>query len=98
MPYLRAQFEIVNPELIVALGSSAAKGLLGSNSFTTLGSIRGRWHQFEGKPLMVTYHPSYILRTPTNRTKRAVWEDFLKVMEKASLPISDKQRRYFLDK
>ncbi|MDR1011544.1 MAG: uracil-DNA glycosylase [Opitutaceae bacterium] len=96
MPYLRAQLEIVNPELIVALGATAAKGLLGANSFTTLSSIRGRWHQFEGKPLMITYHPSYILRTPTNRTKRAIWEDFLKIMEKASLPVSDKQRGYFL--
>ncbi len=98
MPYLRAQLEIVNPELIVALGATAAKGLLGFDSFTTLGSIRGRWQQFEGKPLMVTYHPSYILRTPTNRTKRAIWEDFLKVMEKANLPVSDRQRGYFLEK
>ncbi|MDF9826082.1 uracil-DNA glycosylase family 4 [Ereboglobus sp. PH5-10] len=96
MPYLRAQLEVVNPELIVALGATAAKALLGFDSFTTLGSIRGQWKEFEGKPLMVTYHPSFILRTPTNRTKRTVWEDFLKVMEKANMPITDKQRGYFL--
>jgi DNA polymerase len=47
---------------------------------------------------MVTYHPSYILRNPTNRSKRMIWEDLLKVMERASLPISDKQRAYFLEK
>jgi DNA polymerase len=45
---------------------------------------------------MVTYHPSYILRTPTNRSKRMIWEDLLKVMERANLPINAKQRGYFL--
>ena len=45
---------------------------------------------------MVTYHPSYILRSPTNRNKRLIWEDLLKVMERAGLPISDKQRGYYL--
>ncbi len=47
---------------------------------------------------MVTYHPSYILRNQSNRSKRMIWEDLLKVMEKAALPISDRQRNYFLDK
>lgn len=98
LPYLRAQIEIVNPELIVALGSTATQGLLGAGSFKALGEVRGRWHEFAGKPLMVTYHPSYILRNQSNRSKRMIWEDLLKVMEKASLPISDKQRGYFLDK
>jgi uracil-DNA glycosylase len=98
LPYLRAQLEIVNPELIVALGSTAAQGLLGAGTFKTLGEIRGRWKQFAEKPVMVTYHPSYILRNPTNRSKRAIWEDLLKVMERAAMPVSDKQRSYFLDK
>lgn len=96
MPYLRAQLGIVEPDIIVALGSIAAQGLLGAGSFKTLGEIRGKWLQFEGKPVIVTYSPSYILRTPTNRTKRAVWEDFLKVMERIELPISEKQSGYFL--
>lgn len=98
LPYLKAQLEIVQPEVIVALGSTAAQGLFGVGTFKTLGEIRGRWKQFSAKPVMVTYHPSYILRTPTNRSKRAIWEDLLKVMEKVGLPISDKQRGYFLDK
>ena len=98
LPYLRAQLEIVNPDLVVALGSTAAQGLFGYGSFKTLGEIRGRWKPFAEKPVMVTYHPSYILRNPTNRSKRAIWEDLLKVMERAALPISDKQRVYFLDK
>ncbi len=98
LPYLRAQIEVVNPELLVALGSTAAQGLLGFGSFKALGDIRGQWHSFAGKPLMVTYHPSYILRNQSNRSKRMIWEDLLKVMERAALPISEKQRGYFLDK
>lgn len=98
LPYLRAQIEVVNPDLLVALGSTAAQGLLGFASFKTLGEIRGQWREFAGKPLMVTYHPSYILRTQSNRSKRMIWEDLLKVMERAALPISDKQRGFFLDK
>jgi len=98
LPYLRAQIEVVNPDLLVALGSTAAQGLLGFGSFKALGDIRGKWHQFAGKPLMVTYHPSYILRNQSNRSKRMIWEDLLKVMERAGLAISDKQRSYFLDR
>ena len=98
LPYLRAQIEIVDPALLVALGKTAVEGLLGFGRFKTLGEARGQWHEFAGKPLMVTYHPSYILREPTNRKKRLIWDDLLKVMERAVLPISDKQRAYFLDK
>jgi uracil-DNA glycosylase family 4 len=96
LPYLRAQIEIVNPQLLVALGATAAKGLLGHGSFGALSEVRGRWHEFGGRPLMVTYHPSYILRNPINRTKRLIWEDLLKVMERANLPVTDKQRGFFL--
>jgi DNA polymerase len=98
LPYLRAQIEVVNPELLVALGSTAAQGLLGFGSFKALGDVRGKWHEFADKPLMVTYHPSYILRNQSNRSKRMIWEDLLKVMERATLPITDKQRGFFLDK
>ncbi len=96
LPYLRAQIEIVQPELIVALGATASGGLLGSGTFKTLGEIKGRWHEFAGKPVMVTYHPSYILRNNSNRSKRGIWEDLLKVMERAGLPVSEKQRNFFL--
>ena len=89
---------MVQPAVIVALGSTAAQGLLGFGTFKTLGEVRGRWHEFAGKQLMVTYHPSYILRSQTNRSKRMIWEDILKVMERAALPITDKQRGFFLDK
>ena len=95
LPFLQAAIDIVKPDLIVALGGSAAQGLLGGN-FTTLAAARSKWHEVAGTPLMVTYHPSYLLRSASNRSKRAVWEDLLLVMEKARLPISEKQRQYFL--
>lgn len=104
LPFLRAQIEIVNPDLIVALGATAAQGLLGAGSFKTLGEVRGQWKQFSGKPVIVTYHPSYLLRqaatgpTAERKSKRAAWEDLLKVMERAGLTITDKQRGYFLEK
>jgi DNA polymerase len=104
LPYLRAQIDVVAPKILVALGATASKGLLGLRAFKTLGEVRGRWHEYCGRPLMVTYHPSYLLRKETEsklgerRAKRAAWEDFLLVMQRAGLPISDKQRGYFLDK
>ncbi len=98
LPHLRAQLEIVQPDVIVALGATAASGLLGAGSFKALGEVRGRWHTFAGRPVMVTYHPSYLLRNNSNRAKRTVWEDLLLVMERAQLPISDKQRNFFLER
>ncbi|MDP2138273.1 MAG: uracil-DNA glycosylase [Candidatus Didemnitutus sp.] len=96
LPFLRAQLAIVQPEIIVALGATATKGLLGHGAFKALGEVRGHWHEFEDRPLMVTYHPSYILRNQSLRSKREIWEDLLQVMERAALPISDKQRGFFL--
>lgn len=102
LPFLRAQIEIVQPEILVGLGATAAKGLLGFSAFKTLGEVRGRWHNYLGKPLMITYHPSYLLRKEAEskaserKAKRAAWEDFMLVMEKAGMPPSDKQRAYFL--
>jgi len=101
LPFLNAQIEVVNPALLVALGATAARGLLGARAVRTLGEARGRWHDWRGRPLRVTYHPSYLLRKEADgaaaavRAKRAVWEDLLAVMERAGLPISDKQRNYY---
>jgi DNA polymerase len=98
LPFLKAQIDIVSPAYLVALGATAAQGLLGRGTFKALGEVRGRWKEFQGRPLMITYHPSYILRTNSNKSKRLIWEDLLQVMDKAARPVSDKQRGYFLDK
>jgi uracil-DNA glycosylase len=94
LPFFRAALDIVQPDLVVALGGTAAQGLLGKG-FTTLAAVRSQWHDFAARPLMVTYHPSYLLKSGTTKSKRAVWEDLLRVMERAALPISEKQRGYF---
>ncbi|MDR1255351.1 MAG: uracil-DNA glycosylase [Puniceicoccales bacterium] len=96
LPYLEAQIEVVQPKVIVALGATAVNGLLGYDSSRLMKNIRGKWFQFHGLPLMVTFHPSYLLRNSTIAAKRTVWEDMLAVMEKVSMPISEKQRNFFL--
>ena len=95
LPYLQAQLRIVEPKVIVALGATAANGLLGPDPTRKMGSVRGKWFSFDATPLLITYHPSYVLRNGTNDVKRLVWEDILKVMERVGLPISEKQREYF---
>ncbi len=94
LPILKAEIDIVKPRVIVALGGSAAQGLLGSGK--PVGQFRGSWHQFQGIPLRVTHHPSYLLRQEEGPgEKRKVWEDMLAIMEKLALPISEKQRGFF---
>lgn len=97
LPLVREEINIIRPQCIIALGGSAAEGLLGSGASVT--SLRGSWHDFQGVPVRVTYHPSYLLRSTHDlKTKRMVWEDMLAVMEKTGMAISDKQRGFFLPK
>ena len=71
--YLDRQIELIAPRLIVALGKSAACRLLGVDA--SVGSLRKRVHRYRGTPLVVTYHPAYLLRTPADKAK--AWEDLL---------------------
>lgn len=96
LPYLLAQLEIIRPKLIVALGKTALDGLLGPDRDRRMGKLRGHWQEFNGIPLMPTYHPSYLLRNQAMPAKRKVWEDMLSVMERLEMPVSEKQRSYFL--
>ena len=96
LPYLEAQVGIVKPEVIIALGVTTANGLLGYDANRTVGRTRGRWRDYRGVPLLITYHPSYLLRNSSKSAKRMVWEDILLAMEKIKLPISEQQREYFL--
>lgn len=93
LPYLRAQVDVVAPRIVVALGAQAFEALHGRTP--TITQARGRWFDLSGVPLMPTYHPNYLLHNPSASAKRAVWEDFLLVMERLGLPISEKQRGYF---
>ncbi len=98
LPYLKAQIEIVKPQVVVALGMTAVNGLLGVDPSRRMGKIRGKWHSYENVDLMITYHPSFLLQYASAQMKRYVWEDMMAVMEKVGLPISEKQRGYFLPK
>lgn len=100
LKYIQAEIGVVRPKVIVALGRTAAEGLLEKGG--TLASFRNGDHEFEGIPVIVTYHPSYLLRQESEsnpelamQAKRVVWEDMLKVMERAGMSISEKQRGYF---
>ena len=83
-PFLRRQLEAIQPEIIVALGSHAAKSLLDVN--LPIGRLRGRFHEYFFSPdrppikLMATYHPAYLLRNYSQDNRRRVWEDMQMVM------------------
>ena len=72
-PYLERQLALVQPRLLVALGKSAASLLLGTE--LAIAALRGRVHSYQGIPLIVTYHPAYLLRTPVDKAK--AWEDLV---------------------
>jgi DNA polymerase len=71
LPYLRRQIQLIRPTVILALGATAAEGLLGARS--SLGDLRNRVHRFDGIPLIVTYHPAALLRNPN--WKKPTWDD-----------------------
>jgi len=93
LPWLREQIALVKPRVMVALGATAAEGLLGETR--PMRELRGQWLDFQSTPVMVTYHPAYLLRNQTITEKRKVWEDMLLVLEKMGRPVSEKQRRFF---
>ena len=72
-PHLLQQIELVKPKLILALGRFAAQTLLASDA--SIASLRGRVHRYAGVPLIVTYHPAYLLRTLEDKAK--AWEDLV---------------------
>ncbi len=73
LPYLERQIDLIRPKLIVVLGRIAAQTLLVTD--TPIGKLRGRVHQYRGVPMVVTYHPAYLLRNPADKAK--TWEDLV---------------------
>lgn len=76
-PYLKQQIGLIAPKVIVALGNHAARALLQTER--GISEMRGTFQEYEGIPVMCTYHPAYLLRSPGE--KRKVWEDMKKVMQ-----------------
>ena len=97
--FVREEIAIIRPRVIVALGATASEGLLGRKVAIT--RERGQWQTFEGIPLMLTLHPSYLLRAAQegpvrgNAEKRKVWEDLVAVMDRLGMLVSEKQRGFF---
>jgi uracil-DNA glycosylase len=96
LPYLHAQIDLIKPKAIVALGATAVDGLFGKVPGLGITKLRGKWREYRGIPVMPTYHPSYLLRPNPNNIKREAWEDMLQIMDHLQMPISEKQRGYFL--
>jgi len=100
--FLSTLIDILQPRVIVALGAATGKGLFGTTAFKALTEVRGQWKEYHGIPTLVSFHPNYLLlkelesKSAEKKAKRAAWEDMLKVMERHGLPISEKQRAYFL--
>jgi DNA polymerase len=94
LPLLQRQIELINPEVIVALGAHAARTLLDTNK--SIGQLRGQFHEYYigiGHPsikLMATYHPAYLLRNYSPDNRRRVWEDMRKVLAELCLPVPEK--------
>jgi len=80
-PFLKGQLAAVKPEAIVTLGKFAAQALLRDE--TPISRLRGNWREYEGIPVMPTFHPAYLLRSPQEKGK--VWDDLQKVMKKLGL-------------
>ncbi len=76
--FLYRQIMAIRPKAICAMGSTAAKALLGTKEGVT--RLRGNWHKWHDIPVMVTYHPSYLLRPYNQNAKREAWEDLKKVL------------------
>lgn len=91
-PFLLRQLRSVKPEVIVALGTSAAQALLQTK--VPISKLRSKFHDFHGIPLMPTYHPSYLLRTGGNSDSFwNVWDDMTQVLQLLKLPVPDKSRK-----
>jgi DNA polymerase len=80
-PFLMRQIEVIGPKALVALGAVAAKTLLAINA--PMSELRGRWYDFRGTKLAVTYHPAFLLRDP--RQKKEAWKDLQMVMKELGL-------------
>ena len=81
-PFLMRQVDVIRPKIIVALGATAAKTLLGISD--SMASLRGRLYDFRGTKLAVTYHPAFLLRDP--RQKKEAWKDLQMVMNFLGMP------------
>jgi DNA polymerase len=89
--YLEHQIAVIRPEFLCLLGRTAAAALLEITPSTSMGQLRRRWHQYRGIRTLVTYHPSYLLRTPA--AKKDAWEDLQILMKEMGLEVPRRRGR-----
>ena len=85
-PFFEQQLAILRPQFICCLGSVAAQALLQTTQ--SVGRLRGQIHQYQGAKVLVTYHPSYLLRFP--EAKKEAWQDIQRLMREMGLPLPPK--------
>jgi uracil-DNA glycosylase family 4 len=88
LPYLERQIDIVRPEFLCLLGRVAVQYLLGTS--LSMGKLRGKWYRYRGIATIVTYHPAYLLRTPS--AKKDAWEDLQLLMNAMGLPVPSRKK------
>jgi len=88
LPYLERQIDIIRPEFICLLGRVAVQYLLGTT--LSMGKLRGKWYRYQGIATIVTYHPAYLLRTPS--AKKDAWDDLQILMNAMGLPVPSRKK------
>ena len=83
LPFFQKQIEIIQPDMVVCLGTFAAQNLLQSD--LTIGKLRGSFHDYHGSKVIATYHPAYLLRNPS--AKKAVWDDMKMMLKEIGMPV-----------
>jgi len=97
LPFLQRQIELINPDVIVALGAHAARTLLDTNK--SIGQLRGQFHEYYAGiarapiKLMPTYHTAYLLRNYSRENRQRVWEDMKKVLTELGLPVPQRPKK-----
>lgn len=92
VPFLAQQISVIGPELIVALGTSAAQTLLQSRE--PISQLRGQFHSYHGIPVMPTFHPSFLLHHKEIKEHYwQVWNDMVQVLTRLNLPVPEKKRK-----
>lgn len=88
LPYLEKQIEIIRPEFLCLLGKTAVTALM--QTVMPMNRLRGKWHRYRGIPTVATWHPAYLLRTPT--AKKEAWDDLQLLMYAMGLKVPDRKK------
>lgn len=89
LPFLKEQIQIVQPKIVIALGATALEGLTGN--VAAIGKVRGHVKDLDGRPLVPTFHPAYVLRNSSTEVRSLVWHDICRAMRIVGYDTSDRE-------